>query len=344
MKYCHFTSFVVNLFVLLISIENADGEMVDLNKFQQNFVLEEKRLVIPGYPEAFNPSIARWNGRLLLSFRALTNPNNLWHGTVGLVWLDEDFNIDGKPQLLDMRENWPIIPSRAEDARILTVADKLYVIYNDNITEKDEGERRMYSAEIVFKEGRFSILNPEGYKKFEGEDKNRMEKNWVPFDYANKLLLAYSLVPHKIFAPIGKGICRTIANSHSEIEWHFGHLRGGTPALQIDEYQYLAFFHSSRHLVSTASQGISIWHYVMGAYTFSSMPPFQILLTSPDPIVGKTFYDDQIVPKKVIFPGGYVFDKKYIWVAYGRNDTECWIVKIDRSGLLNSLQPVNNQD
>ena len=36
---------------------------------QQDFVLEMKQIAIPGYSCAFNPSIIRWQGSPLLSFR-----------------------------------------------------------------------------------------------------------------------------------------------------------------------------------------------------------------------------------------------------------------------------------
>ena len=43
--------------------------LLDLDKAYDGLVLEEKQIEIPGYPHAFNASIVRWNGSLLMSFR-----------------------------------------------------------------------------------------------------------------------------------------------------------------------------------------------------------------------------------------------------------------------------------
>jgi len=86
----------------------------------------------------------------------------------------------------------------------------------------------------------------------------------------------------------------------------------------------------------------------MGAYTYSSTPPFTITRVSKEPIIGKGFYSGMSYkhywkPVKVVFPCGYVFDEKYIWVLYGRDDYENWVVKLDRARLLKSLTPVSTE-
>ena len=63
----------------------------DLEQNVQSFILEEKQINIPGYPDAFNPSIVRWfDGRLLLVFRA-RDPLNQLPYLMGFVWLNEEF-------------------------------------------------------------------------------------------------------------------------------------------------------------------------------------------------------------------------------------------------------------
>ena len=90
--------------------------LIDLEKGVQDFVLETKQITIPGYPHAFNPSIVRWHGSLLLSFRVIPDPNSSFVCYIGFVWLDEKFNVISKPQLLDLRDAHSVSPSRAEDA------------------------------------------------------------------------------------------------------------------------------------------------------------------------------------------------------------------------------------
>jgi predicted GH43/DUF377 family glycosyl hydrolase len=60
--------------------------------------------------------------------------------------------------------------------------------------------------------------------------------------------------------------------------------------------------------------------------------------------VGTAFYTEPYYttwkPLRVVFPMGYVFDGDYIWLAYGRQDFEIWVAKIDKKLLYESLMPV----
>jgi predicted GH43/DUF377 family glycosyl hydrolase len=82
----------------------------------------------------------------------------------------------------------------------------------------------------------------------------------------------------------------------------------------------------------------------MGAYTFSKEPPFTIEQISQEPIVARGFYEGEEYrtwrPLRVVFPGGFLADEKFIWVAYGRQDHEVWLVKLDKQGLLDSLKKI----
>lgn len=338
--------FSLRLIILsLLGMFGLSGQLcgsLDLNQLSQDFVLEKKQIWISEYPAAYNPSIVRWHGKLLMSFRVLTNPNNSWHSHIGLVWLDENFNPISKPQLLDTRPNRPHCPSKSEDARIFTVNDSLYIIYNDNEEFYDYGLRRMHYSEVLYN-GREFFVNPECIHTYEGASHDKWEKNWVPFDYNGSLLLAYSIVPHRIFLPLfGYGTCETVASTTSVFSWPWGKNRlfGGTPALKVDG-QYLAFFHSSIKMDTVQSGYMETWHYFMGAYTFNPEPPFAITQVSYLPIIGKGLYDNPLIYKRVIFPGSFVFDENYIWISYGREDAESWILKLDRKMLMHNLRPVS---
>lgn len=336
--------------------------VIDLEEHTSSFVLGTHRIEIPGHPDAFNPSIIRWRGSLLLSFRIIQNNNppseNNLHSSsesnIGLVWLDNDFQPDSQPQLLDLHDNKfnKFSISRSEDARLIAIDERLYVIYSDNTSEVlTEGGFRMHIAEIDFDGESFIIQHIECIKDFEGENPCRREKNWIPFNYQGNLLFAYSLLPHRILYPylypaqnIGSGVCETIANTRSNVSWDWGELRGGTPAILIDPDHYLAIFHSSMNMTTLHSDGEDILHYFMGAYTFSSKPPFQITQASPEPIVGNGFYHGTVYkpywkPVRVVFPCGILDEDGYIWVTYGRQDHEIWIMKMDKAGLLASLKP-----
>ncbi len=340
-----YSSMAALVYLLPTSVQ---AELIDLEKKTQDFVLETKKIEIPGFPDAFNASIVRWNNALLLSFR-FRDPITLSTDGIGFVWLDEEFNIVGDPQILDVRLMEPMsrnsMPSSwAQDPRLIVVAERLYIVYS-NIYKSLLGEkRRMLVAELQMDETNLYIENPQWLLNFEGADKTFQEKNWVPFDYQGNLLLSYSLNPHVVFYPIpGTANCELLASTNAKIKWHWGTLRGGTQALIVGD-EYLAFFHSSKNMTTIQSAGKEMQHYFMGAYTFNTEMPFEITRISPEPIVGKNFYNGPVhktwKPLRVVFPCGYVFDDNYIWVSYGRQDHEVWIVKLDRKGLYKSLVPV----
>ena len=263
----------------------------------REYIVEDRRIILSEYPGAFNPSIVRWNGNILLSFR-ISNPANDMESFVGLCWLDEHFKQqkDTKPQFLKTELFTKAVLSSAQDARLLTVDDKLFLVYNDASITGALLPRRMYVAELNETDGQFEIVDADILHSYDGATTARWEKNWVPFDFEGNLLLSYSIVPHKVLYPVlGTSTCETIAFSMSNNLWKFGELRGGTPALVCDD-EYLAFFHSYDAAGSR--------RYLMGGYTFSLDPPFELLSMSEKPIPTEN---------RVSFPGGFLLSKKYIF-------------------------------
>lgn len=312
---------------------------INLEQRSQKFVLGTKQLIIPGYPGVFNPSIVYWKGKILLSFRIRNK-----HKTerIGLVWLDKNFNIVSNAFILEMPVDYSKGFNYEEDARLIVIQDSLFVVYNNR--QKLRGIPRMHVAEVFFDGNKFFTTSSDRLLSFENQNKRRTEKNWTPFVYQNKLLLAYSTHPHKIFQLLGNSTCETIASTQGNIQWEWGELRGGTPAQLINNDYYLAFFHSTCPMSTTHSKGITMRHYFIGAYTFLKDPPFSMRMISREPIIGRDFYSGPPYhingPMQVVFPGGFVMDDKFIWIVYGRQDCELWIMRIDKKGLLNSLVPV----
>ncbi len=329
----------------LIVFLNAD--IIHLEESSDPFVLELKQIHIPGHPNAFNPSIIRWQGKLLLSFRNISNHKDPYNSSqIGLIWLDENFNPETPPQILVICEHDSMKCKRAEDARLIEVDGHLYMVYSNNEEEVIAKRNfRVFIAELKEENGLFYLVNKDKLSQYEGENQNLREKNWTPFTYQNNLLLSYSLNPHLVFKPlIGTEKCETISSSYKTLpEWKWGELRGGTQSLQIED-QYLTLFHTAIRMSSVESSGKEMLHYFMGAATYKTKPPFEMTAISPTPIIGKGFFSGKIYPPlfgswRGIFPGGFVFDNNYIYVVYGRQNYELWIAKLDKKGLLDSLIP-----
>jgi predicted GH43/DUF377 family glycosyl hydrolase len=307
-------------------------------------VSSTKRIVLKEYPGAFNPSLIKTKHGLLLSFRyspdVAYDPNISY---IGVVFLDENLDPIAKPELLSTRSKENKIPSQSEDARLFSYRDRIFLIYNDNADNTAYWQKRdMFLAELFYQEGQFSLSTP---LKLIHEGKSQtqpVQKNWVPFEWDKKLFIAYSVNPHEIIYPnLVTGSCYQFYETWVPFPWDFGKLRLSTPPLLVDG-EYLAFFHSGKVTQSSASNGWKLWHYFMGAYTFSAEPPFQITKTTPLPLIHDDFYTLSGAEKRVVFPGGFVVVDSTVYVAYGKDDCEIWIATIDKTTLKNALVPVSD--
>ncbi len=338
------TNFRSVFFSLLLSaklISSGQTPPIDVDATIAEFILEEKQILVPGYPDAFNPSIIRWDdGRLLMSFRTRdpgTNTANL----VGFVFLNEDYSPVGKATLLTIEGDFPLKLSKAQGLKLFKNRNIHMIAYNNILDTEDLETRRMIVAHLYYNKGRFSIKNPEYITSFEGDPKHWREKNWSPFDYKGNIHFSYTVSPHRVFQlPRTSNACKTVALTNPEIKWDWGEIHGGTPAIQDGEH-FIGFFHSWKDLRSIQSANQKIAHFFIGAYLFDARKSFPVTHISPEPIVGKTFYHAPDYPTwkpvKVVYPGGFILEKNYIWLVYGRQDHECWVAKIDKDALINSL-------
>ncbi|MBY0529015.1 MAG: hypothetical protein K2P51_02365 [Rhabdochlamydiaceae bacterium] len=317
--------------------------LIDLEEHLDDFVLETRKLEIPGYPDSFNPSVTKWKDSLVMCFRVRNSFSRL-PDRIGFVFLDKEFNPIGEPILLEMDISNLNAPSKPQDPRLITIGDRLFMVFSDKLTPL---LRRMYIAEVHFDGKRFYTEEPQALSEFENESKTRWEKNWVPFVYEDELLLSYSIEPHQVLSPIGNGKCATLAQTPLDLDWHWGPLHGGTPALLIDG-QYLSFFQSHLPMASVQSEGKVMPHYFLGAYTFEAKPPFALTAASTAPIIGKHFYNGPACktwkPMRVVFPTGFFADEHNVFLFYGRQDNEIWIAKLDKVKLLESLTPVEKKN
>ncbi len=303
------------------------------------------RLSLEGFPNAHNPSLIRTDFGIILTFRISPGLNSGEISRMGAVLLNDNLEVISTPQLLDSRLTGTS-PHQSEDARIFSLNGKVYLIYNDNIDETAvtlDRRRDMFIAELNYVHDEF-VLGP-ATKLIPPPQHlhQKWQKNWVPFIYENTLLLGYTLAPQEILLPdLATGECRTFCKTSSNIHWPWGILRGGTPAQLVDG-QYLSFFHSFALTRSMASVANAKAHYYMGAYTFSSTPPFEITAVSREPFVDADFYTRSGLDKVVFFPGGYLDRGTFLLLAYGKDDKEIWIGRIDKTFLKESLVAVEHK-
>lgn len=331
--------------------KNNPALLVDFEKHLSPFILETRKISVPEYPESFNPALIKWKDGWLMGCRVIKNITKRgWHSYIGLVTLDKNFNPTGRMQLLNTRSMAPMQSANSADPRLLWVGEDLYVVYSDTLNmDGTNFNVRMWVGKLIEHNGTFTMEAPERIARFPDNKFVSIEKNWIPFSYEDQLLFAYHVMPHRILRPFldGSERCEHVCSTKLVSQWQWGELRGGTPGIKLKELNgdYLAIFHSCLPAISLHSDGKTSLHYFMGAYRFSGEPPFAITHMSKVPIVGKGFYhgkqyDYYWRPVQAVFPAGLVEDGEYLWLAYGRQDHELWVAKIDTKKLLESLQPM----
>lgn len=330
------------LLILNTTFTKTDDALFDLESCIQPFVLDTKQIIIPEFPGAFNASILPIDDKLLLCFR-IRDKHMVSTFEIGFVWLGSNFNIISKPAKLTIL-NSPSTFEQNQDPRLIMIEKKPYILYSNFIQLGEVVTRRMFVAPLHYKNNAFFIERPLCLHHPLEKLSPRWEKNWVPFNYHESLLLAYSIVPHTIVQPsLTSGESLLLDSTYSAHTWPWGELRGGTNAILLDQDHYLAFFHSSTYCATLHSQGKNIQHYFMGAYLFSATPPFALTHISPVPIIGKNFYHGKEYKTwkslRVVFPMSCFADEHYIWLCYGRQDHEIWVAQIDKEELLKSLIP-----
>lgn len=319
---------------------SADAKSQDQ---KQNFILSTHTIQLKGYPNAFNPSIIKTKKGFLLSFRHCLAPQDPEVSYIGVVALDETLTPISKPQLLNTRPTNSRSPSRSEDARIFSYNNQLYVVYNDKKCPRNQPEERrdMFIAKVQYNQftEQFYISETKKLCYTDKYETRKVEKNWSPFVWKKNLLFIYTGCPHEIIYPnLKSGECVEAYTTAFMSNWKWGEIRGGTPGQLVDG-EYLTFFHSMKVTSSEASNGVPMFHYYMGAYTFSSEPPFEVEKVSSAPIIGKNFYTRSKLDKRVIFPGGFAVKGPHIYLAYGKDDNEICVAIIDKAKLKASLLP-----
>lgn len=328
-----------------LSFASIEEVTVMVSPSDTRLFVEEYQILLKDYPASFNPSIVKTDYGFLMSFRYIPDP--VLQPTIsfiGLLKLDENLQPLDLPQLVDTRTTMKKIPSRSEDARLFTFNDDIYLVYNDDIylpNPKVPPRRDMFLTKLNLTDDGYVAEAPLKLVHEERFDQ-KIQKNWVPFEWNQNLLFGYSLAPHEVVQnDLTDSLCKVVCETYSPVPWDWGQMRGGTQAVMVDG-EYLAFFHSSVDARSDVTNYKKYIHYFMGAYTFSGRPPFELTKMTPFPIVDKGFYTQSNYYKRVIFPGGLAVVGDYIYLAYGKDDCEVWIAKMRKSELLNQLKPLDS--
>lgn len=299
-----------------------------------------KQITIPGYPNALNPSIIRYKEGYLLSFRTgdvAQSSLKYRHSRVGLVHLNEKFEVCSKPYLINLQTYSDEISFSSEDARLFDFDGKILLIFNDhpNSSPKKSLDCALYFAQLEQQpNGELQPVKRATLLKY--EKMGPVEKNWSPLAYQGSLYFIYSGNPHTILeADQATGLCKEVASTSTCISWKYGEMRGSCPAQFLDG-SYFTIFHSAKVLPVPFLGTKQRKNYVIGAYLFESGPPFKITKMTEMPI-GVVEHYRVNNRRKIVFPGGMVIEGNLIHVVWGKNDKAIYISTLDKEKLLASM-------
>lgn len=268
----------------------------------------------------FNPSIAVWNGKLILATR-----DSWGHSKVGLWELNNTKT--------DWTGEWKIKPigsfasehseaGKLEDPRLFIApnpdSSQLSLCAMFNIPDRHP-PKYVRVGYVRFKNDLSGI---ESTEIFPSPNNNLYEKNWVPFwcEHTSDLHWVYSTKPKHLV------MGQTNWETPNYLPWTGGVIRGGAAPLLREvngRPTYYHFFHG-------ALKRISGTIYTVGVCTFEQAPPFRVMKQTPTPILWPDLpaADEDVQKRYVVWPGGVVeFDNHY-FIALGIDDTYCRIHRV----------------
>ena len=182
---------------------------------------------------------------------------------------------------------------------------------------------------------------------------SRLEKNWSPF-LANGTLYVHQWLDNGNGSAVALCVNRTSGRlthryetSNSGLHQAVGapagaHLRGGTPAIQLNATHFLAVGHSRANR-----------SYGMFCYLFSSKPPFHLLGATPEFAIkpleadvegeGINWHPPHAAHGRVQFPSGLHWSNasaKWLQLSWGFRDRDTMLSQLRLSHVLARVRPI----
>lgn len=318
-----------------------------INKKNQSYTILEQVATInfKNKTETVNGAIVediREPHKFLMAHRIdYENYSSSYHSDLILSLLDQNFKPESSKTLkLEPRER-----TRAQDPRIFALNDQYYLLYNE--ASKTSKKREMYIAALdLISQPRVKKVYNLSYE----QEKSADQKNWTPLTYNNKIYFIYSFNPLLILnwdQNTNKLSPLQVQDYNKKINWPYGEIRGGTPAVFVQELNaYLCFFHSSLQFKENEPP----WHvrkspfwriYYMGAMLLDSKPPFKLLAYTDKPLTYPGLYSNKNNNMHIIFPVGVVQNAESFIISAGVQDTETVLLKADKRDIYKSLVAIN---
>jgi predicted GH43/DUF377 family glycosyl hydrolase len=270
---------------------------------------------------AYNPSIIRFRGRLVMTYRFHSGTSKT---KLGIADLDENFNVLGS-ETLNLEEDETF---STEDSKLFIWKGELWILFTVS-TWPNFPSSQMKIAKL-YKPDHWRFSDKEQYFL---PDRQTLDKNHVALVHDDVFNIIYrSNQPQDgelnqiIYSPFEKREMKTPA-----LRWAYGEVRGGTVPLPYDG-KLISFFHSSLDSFPPPATRC----YFLGCVLRKAEPPFQMLAISKRPILrGSETGGVECFHRKprVVFPLGAIEHDGGFLVSVGINDSQCALVKISPKDL-----------
>jgi predicted GH43/DUF377 family glycosyl hydrolase len=273
----------------------------------------------------YNPSLVSTGEGFLMAYRS--EPEDFTVSEIVLAELDSEMKV-----LRNQRLKIPGAPAGRsfEDPRLFWFGGELHIAFS----EAQYGLEKGWKSVQVYgklKKGKNWTLPKVWYPKYGANDWTSKEKNWTFFEAEGALRCVYDMNAAGWVVLELEGDEVVQEWRHPAIEWNWGRMSGGTPAVRWGD-RMLTVFHSWE---GHKSRG-RLYH--MAFATFEAEAPHAPILMSARPIMSAQtrwgFPEGERWAPLCIFPGGLEIEGRDAIVAYGRNDLSMAIERFRVDGLV----------
>jgi hypothetical protein len=308
----------VNLWEKYKADQNVTARYEPVTKQVEALPLDTSKLP----PFAYNPSIAKINGRLYMSYRyhfAGDARTRLGMATIvdGVATDPKDLEFADQPG-----------GNSLEDARLFRFHGETSLSWVE-ATLADGQFVKQPTCVVKYGQIESGKVGRAHQVKVGSNDGSRMEKNWCFFESDENLFAVYFSEPEHVVLQIqGDAIINEYKTPAAR--WPYGMLRGGS--IVHHDGKLLRFFHSRTDI----GPGRVESRYYVGACLMEYRPPFKVLAVSKKPIIfGSELprYPIHHFKENVAFPTGAMAEGDAFLVSLGINDAACALVRIKPEAL-----------
>lgn len=273
----------------------------------------------------YNPSLVSTGEGFLLAYRS--EPEDFRVSELVLAELDGDRQV-----LRNQRLKVPGVEAGCslEDPRLFWFAGNLFIAFSIARYGLEDGWKCVQAYARLEKKGRNWSMARVMVPKYGANDWSSKEKNWTFFEAEGALRCIYDMnaAGWVVLELDGEEVVQEWR--HPAIDWSWGRMSGGTPAVAWGE-RLLTVFHSWQ-----PHQGRSRLYH-MAYVALESNAPHTPTLISARPIMTAMPRWGQPEGERwaplCVFPGGLELDGNQALVAYGRNDLSMAIDRFRIDGM-----------